>query len=94
MQYCDDDAMRHKMREVGFMIAYHRRKKGLSQAKLAEAADAINAKLAEAAGISRQHLAAVEAANMLRPFSVEFLIKIADVLEISPAEFFEFSKKS
>ena len=82
MQYCDDDAMRHKMREVGFMIAYHRRKKGLSQAKLAEAA-----------GISRQHLAAVEAANMLRPFSVEFLIKIADVLEISPAEFFEFSKK-
>lgn len=83
MQYCDDDAMRHKMREVGFMIAYHRRKKGLSQAKLAEAA-----------GVSRQHLAAVEAANMLRPFSVEFLIKIADVLEISPAEFFEFSKKS
>ena len=83
MQYCDDDAMRHKMREVGFMIAYHRRKKGLSQAKLAEAA-----------GISRQHLAAVEAANMFRPFSVEFLIKIADVLEISPAEFFEFSKKS
>ena len=83
MQYCDDDAMRHKMREVGFMIAYHRRKKGLSQAKLAEAA-----------GISRQHLAAVAAANMLRPFSVEFLIKIADVLEISPAEFFEFSKKS
>ena len=83
MQYCDDDAMRHKMREVGFMIAYHRRKKGLSQAKRAEAA-----------GISRQHLAAVEAANMLRPFSVEFLIKIADVLEISPAEFFEFSKKS
>ena len=83
MQYCDDDAMRHKMREVGFMIAYHRRKKGLSQAKLAEAA-----------GISRQHLAAVEAANMLRPFSVEFLIKIADVLEVSPAEFFELSKKS
>ena len=83
MRYCDDDAMRHKMREVGFMIAYHRRKKGLSQAKLAEAA-----------GISRQHLAAVEAANMLRPFSVEFLIKIADVLEMSPAEFFEFSKKS
>ena len=83
MHYCDDDAMRHKMREVGFMIAYYRRKKGLSQAKLAEAA-----------GISRQHLAAVEAANMLRPFSVEFLIKIADVLEISPAEFFEFSKKS
>ena len=83
MQYCDDDAMRRKMRGVGFMGAYHRRKKGLSQAKLAEAA-----------GISRQHLAAVEAANMLRPFSVEFLIKIADVLEISPAEFFEFSKKS
>lgn len=82
MQYCDDDAMRHKMREVGFMIAYHRRKKGLSQAKLAEAA-----------GISRQHLAAVEAANIQRPFSVEFLIKIADVLEISPAEFFELSKK-
>lgn len=71
--------LRSQMRDVGFLIAYYRRKKGLSQADLAAAA-----------GISRQHLAAVEAANMLRPFSVEFLIKIADVLEVSPAEFFNF----
>lgn len=83
MPYYDEGAARTKMREVGFMIAYYRRQKGLSQAKLAEAA-----------GISRQHLAAVEAANMQRPFSVEFLIKIADVLEVSPAQFFEFHQKS
>ena len=83
LPYHDDEYVRRQMREVGFLIAYHRRKKGLSQAKLAEAA-----------GISRQHLAAVEAAGMLRPFSVEFLIKIAGVLEVSPAEFFGFGEKS
>ena len=83
LPYHDDEYVRRQMREVGFLIAYHRRQKGLSQAKLAEAA-----------GISRQHLAAVEAAGMLRPFSVEFLIKIAGVLEVSPAEFFGFGEKS
>ena len=83
LQYQDDEYVRHQMREVGFLIAYHRRQKGLSQAKLAEFA-----------GISRQHLAAVEAAGMQRPFSVEFLIRIANALEISPAEFFDYAKKS
>ena len=83
LPYHDDEYVRRQMREVGFLIAYYRRQKGLSQAKLAEAA-----------GISRQHLAAVEAAGMLRPFSVEFLIKIAGVLEVSPAEFFGFGEKS
>ena len=82
LPYHDDEYVRRKMREVGFLIAYHRRQKGLSQAKLADAA-----------GISRQHLAAVEASSMQRPFSVEFLIKIAAVLEISPAELFEYDKK-
>ena len=82
LPYQDDEYVRRQMREVGFLIAYHRRKKGLSQAKLAEAA-----------GISRQNLAAVEAASMQRPFSVEFLIKTAATLETSPAEFFEYDKK-
>lgn len=78
MPHYSDASLRRQMKDIGFLIAYYRRKKGLSQASLAAAA-----------GISRQHLAAVEASNMLRPFSVEFLIKIADVLEVSPAEFFE-----
>ena len=73
LPYHDDEYVRRQMREVGFLIAYHRRQKGLSQAKLADAA--------------------VEASSMQRPFSVEFLIKIAAVLEISPAELFEYDKK-
>ena len=49
--------------------------KGLSQ-------DALAAK----AGISRSHLSAIEAPNIIRAFSVEVLYNLADALEIRPGE--------
>ncbi|WP_323567849.1 helix-turn-helix transcriptional regulator, partial [Pseudomonas sp. AH2 (2023)] len=40
--------------------------------------------MAEKLGISRQHLAAVEAPRMNRGLSLELLFNIASVLEIEP----------
>ena len=40
--------------------------------------------LAEKANISRSHLSAIEAPNMVRAFSLEALYDIADALEIEP----------
>lgn len=59
----------------GLAIASLRKMKGLSQ-------DAWAAK----AGISRSHLSAIEAPNIIRAFSVEVLYNLADALEIRPGE--------
>ena len=42
-------------------------------------------------GISRQHLAAIEAPNMNRGLSLELLFNIATVLEIEPYLLLKFS---
>ena len=60
-------------------IGYFRKRKGLSQAQLAEEL-----------GISRQHLASIEAPNMDRGLSLELLFNIADVLEIEPYVLLKF----
>ncbi|MDD6072444.1 MAG: helix-turn-helix transcriptional regulator [Clostridiales bacterium] len=57
--------------EIGYNIAYYRKHKGLTQEQLAENLD-----------ISRQHLGAIEAPNIVRPVSLELLFNIADALEI------------
>ena len=49
--------------------------------------------LAEELGISRQHLAAIEAPNMNRGLSLELLFNIATVLEIEPYLLLKFSRK-
>lgn len=64
---------RERMENLSFAIGYYRKKKGITQEKLAEAL-----------GISRQHLASVEAPGMNRGISLELLFNIADVLEIEP----------
>lgn len=56
--------------DLGFNIAFYRKKKGLTQEGLAEKA-----------GISRAHLGAIEAAGIVRPFSLEVLFNIANALE-------------
>ena len=66
---------RDRFLELGLAIASLRKMKGLSQ-------DALAAK----AGISRSHLSAIEAPNIIRAFSVEVLYKLADALEIRPGE--------
>ena len=62
-----------RLENLSYAIGYYRKEKGLSQEQLAE-------KL----GISRQHLAAVEAPRMNRGLSLELLFNIASVLEIAP----------
>ena len=53
---------REKMADLFFAISYYRRRRGMSQEQLAEEL-----------GISRQHLAAIEAPNMNRGLSLELL---------------------
>ena len=67
---------REKMADLFFAISYYRRRRGMSQEEL---------------GISRQHLAAIEAPNMNRGLSLELLFNIATVLEIEPYLLLKFS---
>jgi len=62
-----------RMENLSYAIGYYRRKKGYSQEQLAELL-----------GISRQHLASVEAPGMNRGLSLELLFNIATVLEMEP----------
>lgn len=65
--------------ELGYAIAYYRKHRKLTQEQLAERA-----------GISRQHLGAIEAPNILRPLSLDVVFNIATVLEIEPYQLFMF----
>ena len=70
----------NKYLQLGLKIAYYRKLRGLTQEQLAEEL-----------GISRQHLAAIEAPNMNRGLSLELLFNIATVLEIEPYLLLKFS---
>lgn len=67
--------------KIGLNISYYRRLRGLSQEQLAEAAD-----------ISRQWLAQVEAPGLVSPLSIETLFCIADALGVEPAVLLDFSR--
>ncbi len=60
-----------KFIEVGYNIAYYRKHANLTQEELAEKV-----------GISRAHLSAIEAPNIVRAISLETLFNIATALEI------------
>ena len=70
---------RDKFIELGYNIAYYRKHAGLTQEQLAEHV-----------GISRQHLGAIEAPNLVRPISLELLFNIADVLDIPAYKLLRF----
>lgn len=57
--------------EIGYNVAYYRKHRGITQEQLAEKLD-----------ISRQHIGAIEAPNIVRPISLDLLFNISDVLEI------------
>ena len=61
--------------QLGITISVLRKMRGMSQEKLA----------AEAM-MSRSHLSAIEAPNVVRPFSLEILFNIADALEVAPGD--------
>lgn len=65
--------------ELGYNIAYYRKHAKLTQEQLAEKLD-----------ISRQHIGAIEAPNIVRPISLELLFNIASVLEIEPYKLLMF----
>lgn len=65
--------------ELGYNIAYYRKHSGLTQEQLAERL-----------GISRQHIGAIEAPNILRPVSLDLLFNIASVLEINVTKLLTF----
>lgn len=62
-----------RYRDLGYAIAYYRKRKKVTQEELAEKI-----------GISRQHLGAIEAPNMIRSISLDVLFNIASILEIEP----------
>lgn len=69
-----------RYRDLGYAIAYYRKRKGYTQEQLAEKV-----------GISRQHMGAIEAPNMIRAVSLDVLFNIAKVLEIEPYILLKFS---
>lgn len=71
-----------KYTELGLNIAFYRKKRGLTQEQLSEKI-----------GISRSHLSAIEAPNIIKPFSIELLFNIADALDIKPSMLLEFREK-
>lgn len=70
---------RRNYMELGLNIAYYRKRAGLTQEQLAERVD-----------ISRSHLSAIEAPNIIRPFSLEILFDLANALGIQPNKLLEF----
>lgn len=70
---------RRKYIELGYNVAYYRKHLGLTQEQLAEKV-----------GVSRQHIGAIEAPNILRPISLELLFNISTVLEVEPSKLVTF----
>lgn len=69
-----------RYRDLGCAIAYYRKRKNLTQEQVADRV-----------GISRQHMGAIEAPNMVRAISLEVVFNIATVLEIEPYVLFKFN---
>lgn len=65
--------------EIGYNISYFRKHLGLTQEQLAEKLN-----------ISRQHLGAIEAPNIVRPVSLELLFNIADALQVDVRDLLDF----
>ena len=63
--------------QFGLNVVYYRKKKHLTQMKLAELVD-----------IDRSHISAIELGNVGVSFDVIF--KLCDVLEITPKQLFDF----
>lgn len=66
---------RDRFIELGLTISSLRKMKGMSQEALAEKAH-----------MSRSHLSAIEAPNVIRSFSLEMLFNIADALEVKAGD--------
>ncbi len=66
---------RDRFIQLGIAISTLRKMRGMSQEQLSEKAN-----------VSRSHISAIEAPNIVRPFSLEVFYNIADALEVDPAD--------
>ena len=66
---------RDRFIQLGIPISVIRKMRGMSQEELAAEAK-----------MSRSHLSAIEAPNIVRPFSIELLFNIADALKVEPGD--------
>ena len=64
-----------------YSFEYYRKHRNLTQEQLAEMVD-----------ISRQHLGAIEAPNIVRPLSLDLLFAIANALDVEPYKLFLFNR--
>lgn len=62
-------------REIGLKIAYYRKKRGYTQAQLAEIV-----------GVSTNYLGLIERGNNGRSYSMEALLSIAEALDVNLAD--------
>lgn len=69
----------NEFRLLGLTIAYYRKLRGLTQAELAEATN-----------LSRTHISNIEAPNGKTSISLNKLFDIADVLEVTVKDLFDF----
>ena len=65
--------------EIGLNISFYRKREGMTQEALAEKS-----------GVSCSHLSAIEAPNIIRPFSMEILFNIARALNVEPYKLLQF----
>ena len=71
---------RDRFIQIGIAISSLRKMRGMSQEQLAEKA-----------GISRSHLSAIEAPNMVRAFSMEAFLNTSDALDVTPIELLQIA---
>jgi len=64
-------------REIGLKIAYYRKKRGYTQAQLAERV-----------GVSTNYLGLIERGNNGKSYSMETLLSIAEALDVAVADLF------
>ena len=69
-----------RYRDLGYAISYYRKRKGFTQEQLSDMV-----------GISRQHMGAIEAPNMIRALSLDLVFNIAAALEIEPYVLLKFT---
>ena len=77
MRMKDEPTLKNRDRfiQLGIVISAMRKLRGMSQEQLAEKAN-----------ISRSHLSAIEAPNMVRAFSLDIFFNIADALDVDPSD--------
>lgn len=69
----------YKYIQLGLNVAYYRKLQGYTQEELAEIS-----------GISRSHISAIEAPNIVHNVSLEVLFNIANALKIDSYKLLEF----